>query len=486
MDQDLALVGPILLPALAALFLIVVDLLPGARSAASSFFLGAFGALVSLGFTLKFLLDGKTGFAFSGTMLMDEPALVIAVIVHLSTFLSILLSRKYLADRADIEHAEYYAFILVSSSGMAMLAAANDLINIFLAIELLSIPLYCLAAMRRRQAGSIEAGFKYLLLGAFASAFLLFGMGLLFGASGTTSMAAMADELRRHGESGGLAALGASMFLIGVLFKIAAAPFHAWTPDVYEGAPTPITAFMATATKAAAFAALLRACPAIAQALTPEIGGKLIGGVAILSMVVGNLGALRQQNIKRLLAYSSIAHAGYLLVGVAAIVSSGGQLASGTAGVLYYLAAYAAMNLGAFAIALVLDRGDGREELNELRGLGRERPMLAALMAIFALAMAGIPPTAGFFGKLYVFSAAVDAGMISLAVIGALMSVIGLYYYLRLLILMYVTPADEGETRVLRTDGFVAVTSLVALVLVLWLGILPDWMVEFVRSAAAG
>lgn len=483
--EDLSLVGTILLPALAALLIILVDLLPGPRNSGGSFLLGALGALVPLAYAGRDLLRGTSAYAFSGSMHVDQPALVIAAIVHLSAFLAILMSRSYLSTRPDVERAEYYAFILVSASGMAMLAAANDLVNVFLAIELLSIPLYCLAAMRRRQARSIEAGFKYLLLGAFASAFLLFGMGLLFGASGTTSLEAIGDEIRRLGTGGGVAALGASMFLIGVLFKIGAAPFHAWSPDVYEGAPTPITAFMATATKAAAFAALLRAAPAIAEAMTPAIGAKVLSGIAILSMVVGNLGALRQQNLKRLLAYSSIAHAGYMLVGVAAIVASGGRLDSGSSGVLYYLAAYAAMNLGAFAIAIVLDRGEGREGLGELRGLGRERPLLAALMAVFALAMAGMPPTAGFFGKLYVFSAALEAGLVPLTVIAVLMSVVGLYYYLRLLILMYVTPAEEGETRALRTDGMVAFTSLVAVVLVLWLGLLPAWMVDIVSKAVA-
>ncbi|MFG0316356.1 MAG: NADH-quinone oxidoreductase subunit N [Planctomycetota bacterium JB042] len=483
--NDLSFTGPILLPALAGLLVILVDLLPGPRNSGGSFWVAALGALVPFLYAGRDLLRGTSEYAFSGTMHVDQTALVIMLVVHLSAFLSILLSRTYLATRPDVERAEYYAFVLVSASGMAMLAAANDLVNVFLAIELLSIPLYVLAAMRRTQVRSVESGFKYLLLGAFASAFLLFGMGLLFGASGTTSLEAIGDELRRMGTGGGVAALGAGMFLVGVLFKIAAAPFHAWTPDVYEGAPTPVTAFMATATKAAAFAALLRSAPAIAEAMTPAIGAKVLSGVAILSLVVGNLGALCQENLKRLLAYSSIAHAGYMLVGVAAIVAAGGRLESGSSGVLYYLAAYAAMNLGAFAIALVLDRGEGREGLSELRGLGRERPILAALMAVFALAMAGMPPTAGFFGKLYVFSAAVDAGLVTLAVIAVLMSVIGLYYYLRLLILMYVTPAEEGETRVLRTDGLVAFTSLVAVGLVLWLGLLPGWMVDVVAKAVA-
>ncbi len=489
MYQDIALAGPILLPALAALLLVLVDLIPGSGRSDGSFFLGCIGSLVSFLFTGYVLLEGQTGKAFHGTLDVDQTALIVSLIVHFSAFVSILLSRVYLAARPNLERSEYHAFILVSASGMAMLAAANDLVNVFLGIELLSIPLYVLAAFRRTDSRSIEAGFKYLLLGAFASAFLLFGCGLLYGASGTTLLTALPLEIGRLGTGGGLAAFGASMFLVGILFKVAAVPFHMWTPDVYEGSPTPVTAFMATATKAAAFAALIRVAPTIAAGLGPKEGAAILSGIAILTMIVGNVGALRQTNLKRLLAYSSIAHAGYLLVGVAAIVALDGSAGArvGASAILYYLAAYAAMNLGAFGVAILLDRGEGREGVAELNGLGRERPLLALSMAIFALAMAGIPPTAGFFGKLYVFSAAVEAGLYSLAVVAVLASVIGLFYYLRLLQLMYMTPADEtdGASRI-PGDGFLALASLVSVGLVLWMGILPKWVVDLVEGTLRG
>ena len=486
--QDLALASPILLPAFAALLVILVDLLPGGKDADGSFFLAALGALVSLAYTAFYLVGGRSGSAFSNTLLVDDMALTLTLVIHFSAVMAILLSRYYLKSRPDVERPEYYAFVLISASGMAMLASANDLVNVFLGLELFSIPLYVLATSRLRDVRSVEAGFKYLMLGAFASSFLLFGMGLLYGASGTTVLSAMPFEIIRLGTGGGLAAFGVVMFVIGLLFKIAAAPFHMWTPDVYEGAPTPITAFMATATKAAAFAALIRAVPVMAVGIGPEAGASLLSGVAILSMLVGNLGALRQTNLKRLLAYSSIAHAGYMLVGVAAMVALHGTQGStsGASAILFYLMVYAVMNLGAFAVAIILDRGEGKEGVGELRGLGRERPLLALGMSVFALALAGIPPTAGFLGKFYVFSAAVEAGLLPLAVIAVLMSVVGLFYYLRLLILMYVTPAGESAGPGLRVDWICGAASLVGMVLVIWLGVLPGWLLEFVEGSMRG
>jgi len=492
--QDLALASPILLPAFAALLVILVDLLPGGKDADGSFFLAFLGALVSLAYTVFYLIDGRSGSAFANTLLVDDMALTATVVIHFSALVAIVLSRTYLRARPDVERPEYHAFILISAAGMAMLASANDLVNVFLGLELLSIPLYVLATSQLRNPRSVEAGLKYLLLGAFASSFLLFGMGLLYGASGTTVLSAMPLEIARlgtgaaGGDTGLLAAFGAVMFLIGLLFKIGAAPFHMWTPDVYEGSPTPVTAFMAAATKAAAFAALLRAVPVLAESLGPVAGARLLSGVAVLTMLVGNLGALRQTNLKRLLAYSSIAHAGYMLVGVAAVVALHGSSGSrsGASAILFYLVVYAVMNLGAFAVAIVLDRGEGKEGLGELRGLGRERPLLAAAMSVFALALAGVPPTAGFLGKLYVFSSAVEAGLLPLAVIAVLMSVIALYYYLRLLILMYVSPAGETAAPGLRVDWLCGAASLVGVVVVLWLGVLPGWLMEFVESSMRG
>ncbi len=486
MAHDLALSGPILLPAFAAILLLLVDLLPGPRRTDGSLFLGALGALVSLLYSVFYLAGNKTGLAFSGTLDVDRMALIASAIVSFAALLAILLSRQYLLHRPDIEETEYHAFILTSASGMCLLAAANDLVCVFLGIELLSIPLYLLAASRRDLARPIEAGFKYLLLGAFASAFLLYGAALLYASSGTTLLSAIPSEMRRLDTAGGpVAALGTGMLLGGILFKLGAAPFHMWSPDVYEGSPTPVTAFMATATKAAALVALLRAAPIIATGIGPERGATILGAIAVLSMVVGNVGALRQTNLKRLLAYSSIAHAGYMLTGLAAVVALDGRStgADGGAAILYYLAAYAAMNLGAFAVAVVLDRGQGRENLEELSGLSKSRPALAVAMSVFALALAGIPPTAGFLGKLYLFQAVVDAGLIPLAVLGVLASVVGLYYYLRLLILMYVRPLPSEREAAPAGDQWLALASLVTLAITLGLGLLPGRFIEFIQSS---
>jgi len=490
--EDLAAAGPIILPALAALLLIAVDLVPGGPEGKRqqtnwlSFGLALVGVGASLAGSIGLLVDSQLGPAFFDTLIVDEMALVVTVIVHFAALLAILLTPLYLKKRADVEEPEYCAMILTSAAGMALLACANDLVCVFLGIELLSIPLYLLCAIRRRSARSVEAGFKYLLMGAFASAFLLYGAALLYGSSGSTLLSAMPAQMLQLGQEK-LAAFGAGMFLIGVLFKIAAVPFHMWTPDVYEGAPTPITGFMATATKAAAFAALIRLAPVLATGMGASNAALILGAVAVLSMIVGNAGALRQKNLKRLLAYSSIAHAGYMLVGIAAVVATSGTSEStiGASAVLFYLAAYAAMNLGAFAIAVVVDQGEDRENVSDLAGLGRRRPVLALTMAVFVAALAGMPPTAGFFGKLYVFSAAVDAGLIGLAVIGVLASVVGLFYYLRLLLVMYFEAPEAGREVGPRGDFFVMIASLASIVLVLYMGIQPGWFVEVVQSALA-
>lgn len=481
MFQDLALAGPILLPALAALLLIGIDLLPRSDEFDCSFLLAFVGSIISLAYTGLALVELKTGYAFYSTLDVSQGALGAIFLIHAAAFLAILLSRLYLRSRPEVERPEYYAFILISASGMALLASANDLVNVFLGIELLSIPLYLLTATHRSRVRSIEAGIKYLLLGAFASSFLLFGMGLLYGSSGTTLLSAMDLEIVRLGTGGGLAALGCAMFLVGLLFKIAAVPFHMWTPDVYEGAPTPVTAFMATATKAAMFAALIKCAPTLAAGLGPEIGASTLGVIAVLTMFVGNLAALRQTNLKRLLAWSSVAHGGYMLVGVAALVRQGGSGSGGSA-ILYYLAAYTAMNIGAFGIAILLDRGEGREGTIELKGLGRDRPILGVIMTVFVLALAGIPPTAGFLGKLYLFKAAVEAELYVVAVAGVLASVIGLYYYLRLLLFIWVNTSEETAGAPDRSDFSIAMASTVTLAVVVVLGVLPGRIVEYVAS----
>ncbi len=489
MLHDMSLAGFVIVPTLAGLILLLMDTLPGARRFEGSFFLGVLGSLLSFVYTALFVQGRQQGLAFSGMLEIDHAALIAGLVIHGSALFATLLSKLYLDRRPDIDQNEYYALIQFSAAGMAMLACSNDLVCVFLGIEILSVPLYVLASMRLKSERSVEAGMKYLLLGAFASAFLLFGMALWYAAGGTTSLSGLAPEIHRltHGGGNGIAALGASLFLVGMLFKVGAAPFHMWSPDVYEGSPTPVTAFMATATKAAVFIALLRSAPVIAESFGRALGAQLIGGVAILTMFVGNLGALRQDNLKRLLAYSSIAHAGYMLIGVATAVATAGRgdhpgQIDPTTAVLYYLAVYAVMNLGAFAVILVADRGMDRERVSDLSGLGRERPMLAASMAVFALALAGLPPTAGFVGKFYLFEAAVSAGQIGLAVAGVIASVIGLFYYLRLLLVMYSEKGAEGSLAP-RGDALLALVSAAAVIATLWFGVAPNWFATVVSGS---
>lgn len=482
--NDLSLAGPIIVPTLTGLILLLMDMLPGSKRFEGSFLLGLLGSALSLGYTALFLNGGQQGAAFHSMLKIDRLALLGCFVVHGAALLATLASKLYVDRRSEVDQNEYYALIQFAAAGMAMLACSNDLVCVFLGIEILSVPLYVLAAMRLKSERSVEAGTKYLLLGAFASAFLLFGTALWYASSGTTMLSGMSGEILRLGHGQGLAALGGALFLIGLLFKVGAAPFHMWTPDVYEGSPTPITAFMATATKAAVLVALLRAAPAFAASFGATEGAQLISGLAILTMFVGNLGALRQDNLKRMLAYSSIAHGGYLLVGVAVAIAQGGRSGSvdPSSAVLYYLVVYGAMNLGAFAVALVIDRGSDREKVSDLAGLGRERPLLAAAMAVFALALAGLPPTAGFIGKFYLFQSAVAANLIPLAVAGVIASVIGLFYYLRILLVMYADKASEGSTAP-RGDTMLGIVSLAAVVITLWLGLAPGSFLDFVQAS---
>jgi NADH-quinone oxidoreductase subunit N len=342
----------------------------------------------------------------------------------------------------------------------------------FLGLELMSLCLYVLAGFRRVRFESTEAAMKYFLLGAFASGFLLYGIAFLYGATGTTNLERMGGWLVESPLAGGAMVLtGTALALVGFAFKISAVPFHMWTPDAYEGAPTSVTAFMSAGAKAAGFAALVRVA-AVVLSHVPVPLGALLGGVTVLTLVVGNVVAILQTNLKRMLAYSSIAHAGYALVGVVA----GGP--KGHAAVLFYLAVYAALALGAFGTLTLLGRGlDERLDVRELGGVGKRHPWLAALFTLFLLGLAGIPPTAGFAGKLYLFQAAVEAGHVKLVIVALLASVVSVYYYLRPVVVMYMQEPTGSPVELSRSWAAglaLAVTALVTLAL----GVLPGGMAE--------
>jgi NADH-quinone oxidoreductase subunit N len=361
-----------------------------------------------------------------------------------------------------LERGEYYMLMLFSISGMLLMAQAADLIVTFLALELLSIPLYVLAAFARPRADSEEAGLKYFLLGAFATGFVVYGITLVFGATGATALSGIAAAVVAGTFTKYLLLIGAALILVGFSFKVAAVPFHMWTPDVYQGAPTSVTGFMAVGAKAAGFAALLRifvtALPSLDMDLVP-----VLWGLAALTMLVGNVLAISQTNIKRLLAYSSIAHAGYILM---AFVTFGNPKVApdAVASALFYLATYAITSFGTWAVVIALEKPEGKGlEISDFAGLGRRRPLLAAAMTVFMLSLTGMPPTLGLVGKFYLFRTVIEGGFIGLAIIGVLTSLISAYYYLRVVVMMYMhagDPETEQEPWLDLTWGLAALATV--------------------------
>jgi len=393
--------------------------------------------------------------------------------------IAVLLSWDY-ARRTRIDHAEYYALLLAGTLGMIVMAASNDLITIFLGLELMSLALYVMVGFRRSRLDSNEAALKYFLLGAFASGFLLYGIALLYGATGTTNLARMTEFLAASPLSGNpLLVVGGLLLLTGFAFKVAAVPFHMWTPDAYEGAPTSVTGFMAAGAKAAGFAALLRV---VLHALGGANGGwsSLLSAVAMLTMTVGNVTALLQNNLKRMLAYSSIAHAGYLLI---AVVTGGSD---GASAALFYLAVYAVMNLGAFGVLTLLGRQqEERVTLGDLAGLGFRQPLLGLAMTFFMLSLGGIPPTAGFMAKVYLFGVAVKAGYVPLVIVGVLNSVVSVFYYLRVTVAMYMEePPGEPVSVSWATPGVIAL--LACLALTLWWGLQAHALLDLAQRSVVG
>ena len=382
---------------------------------------------------------GRHGSAYLGAFAYDRMSLFVDMIILASAVVTVAISPGYL-NRRGLHHGEYYALILGAVAGMMILAGAASLMVIFLGIELLSIALYILSGFARTEERSQEAGIKYLLLGAFASGFLLYGMALIYGETGHTQLALIQASLQasRGTAQDPLFLVGVVLLFIGLAFKISAAPFHTWTPDVYQGAPVSVTAFMSVATKVAAFAAIIRVYSSTLYLSNDKWGG-IVSFIAIISMVIGNLGALTQTSVKRVLAYSGIAQAGYILIGVVSIDPLG------TVGALYYLATYAAMNLGAFAVITIMsNRGEDVDSYDSIRGLFFRRPYVACAMALFLFSLGGFPPTAGFIAKFLVFSAAVHSGNIGLAFWGIATSALSVFYYLRIGLLMFSRPRD-GE-----------------------------------------
>jgi NADH-quinone oxidoreductase subunit N len=434
------------------------------------------GVLVTAGVSIWLLSQPIS--TFQGMAISDERAQALNLVVLTGAALAILLSVRYIPT-VNRQTGEYYTLILLVSAGMMMMGAATDLMVVFLALETFSLGLYILAGLNRTSLRSNEAAMKYFLLGAFASAFFVYGAAFVYGATGSTRFDLIAMTLFDGQADLALLAIGVTMLIAGFGFKVSLVPFHMWAPDVYQGSPTPVTAFMSIGTKAAVFAAFYRF---FATALPTEQAtwSMALGILAVLTMTLGNLVALRQSSLKRLLAYSSIAHAGYLLVGLATATPAGIDAA------LYYLIAYAFMNMGAFAVVILLERqGEMDATGNRLKGLARRHPQVALLMSIFMFSLAGVPPFAGFFAKFFVFAAAVQGGYSWLAAVAMLNSAIGAWYYLRIVVDMYFAePTEETRIEAQQASIPLAMTLGIAAVFTVALGVLPWLWTNLVQSGA--
>lgn len=464
---------PALIPAVTGMLIMLADaLLPGKSKRWLAWV--ALAGLAAAAF-YTFSLYGPEQTAFNNSIVTTNLSLGVSLVIIAAAFITILLSIDFLSAR-ELDFGEYLALLLGASSGMILMALANDLIVIFLGLELFSLPLYVLCAFWRTNNMSLEAGMKYFLLGAFSSAFFLYGIALVYGATGTTNLVTIAKSASTAGNP--MFLMGAGLLLVGFGFKVGLVPFQWWMPDVYEGAPTPITAFMSVATKAAAFAAFLRAFM-IAVPLDTFDWRMVLAVLAVLTMTIGNIAALVQTNIKRMLAYSSIAHAGYILV---ALVTASQE---GISAALFYFAAYAVMNLAAFGGVIALGQGE-RERITfgDLAGAAQQKPWAAGALAIALLSLAGFPPFAGFVAKFFVFGAAVNAGFTWLAILGVLNSLISVYYYLGPVVRMYMNPPAGGWAHApARTPALLAAAVLLVVLLTIGLGLFPS---EIIRLAQAG
>jgi NADH-quinone oxidoreductase subunit N len=471
---DLGALVPTLLILATGVLVLVLDLLPPRRSK------DHLGGVALAGIVAALLASiaqwGRGARGFRDMVLLDDYALFLHVVICYAAALAVLLSIDYLR-RNGIESGEYYALVLLSTSGMLLLASAGDLLVVFLAIELMSLPLYVLAGLFKTRLAAGEASMKYFLLGAFATAFLLYGLALIYGATGATNFDRIAAAAAAR-PSGALVTVGLGLLLVGFGFKISSVPFHMWAPDVYQGAPTSITALIATGSKAAAVGALIRVLTVALKAAQPD-WTVLLWGFAAVSMTLGNVVAIAQSNLKRMLAYSSVAHVGYMLVGLVA----GGVPGAGA--VLYYLLAYTFTTVGAFGAIVMVERaGEEAVEVRDYAGLARRHPVLAALLALYLLSLIGIPPLAGFVGKFYLFGSAVRAGYVWLTVVAVLNSAVAAYYYLRVIVYMYMREPDGTGAEVASSFAGGLALAIAAVGIVL-LGVTPAPFVDLAQAAVA-
>lgn len=468
-----AAISPLVALAVGAMLLLLASVFPVGRAVRAVLAAGTLALAGALHARILFA-DRVPGLVLGGTYLADRASATWGLLFVIGTAIAWLYSREYYEeDRPFL--GEHDVLLLVTPIGMSLMAGARDLVVFFVGLELLSIPLYALAAFRRNRAASVEAGLKYFLLGAFASALFLYGAALVYTVTGSLSLEAFADPARREVILGKpLALVGVALVSCSVFFKISVFPFHLWVPDVYQGSPTPVTALMATGTKAAALAFLIN--------LTAMLPANAAGGIALialLTMGAGNFAALVQTDVKRMLAYSGVAHAGTVLLVIAGMLAGDPEPGAALEAGLFYMAAYVATAGGAFGLLAVLERdGEGATTIDGLRGLASRRPMVAAAMTLFLLSLGGIPATGGFLGKYLVFSVAVRADLVAVAVIGVLLSVVALGYYLRVVVAMYMQPGPQGAEARPSSPAAATLASIACAALVLWMGLVPNWFLE--------
>jgi len=474
-EADLFTVLPMIVIVAWAVLLMVADLwIPKERKGLTAL-LAAAGLAAGMGFTLA--QAGAIATGMNDMVVVDGFSVTMNMIFLASGLAGVALAYDYLR-RQNIERGEYYVLLLFSISGMMLMANANDLIMVFLALELLSIPLYILAGFARPRVESEESSLKYFLLGAFASGFVLYGTALVYGATAHTNLTSISQAVAAGTANTALFVSGAALILVGFGFKVAAVPFHRWAPDVYQGAPSPVTGFMSVAVKAAGFAALLRVFITAFGSLAVDMTGVLYV-LAALTMIGGNVLAIVQTNIKRLLAYSSIANAGYLLMAFVPY-GNGSVLGDAVSSALFFLVGYGLTSIGAWAVVIALEQAEGKGlEINDFAGLGRKYPWMALAMLVFMLSFTGVPLTLGFWGKFFLFRTAVQSGFISLALIGLVTSIISAYYYLRVVVVMYMRPGEPAATE----DVWVRFTALASAVAVVALGFIPGPLLNLVASA---
>jgi NADH-quinone oxidoreductase subunit N len=474
--QDLVRFLPEIILTIAGTLLMVLGPILRKHSSAVFGHLTLLALVAALG--ASFVANENGGLAFGGMLKVDGFATFFRILVIVVGILTVFVSYRFLA-RQDAETSEYHSLLLFSIAGQCLMAASNDLIMVFMGLEISSIASYVLAGYLRDDKRANEAALKYFLLGSFATGFFLYGVALVYGATGSVNLTVVRESILHGTSEPVFLAVAAALMFVGLAFKVSAAPFQIWAPDVYQGAPTPVSAFLSAGPKAAAFAIFLRI---FVTAFEP-IGGRwepLVWVVALASMCVGNFAALWQTNIKRMLAYSSVAHAGYVLVALAA------QNDTGISAAMFYLAAYAFMNIGAFAcVAYLSGKGEEYQSIDDFKGLARTQPMAAAMFTIFLASLIGVPLTGGFFGKFYIFKAALESHLVWLTVLGLLNSAVAAYYYLRILVMMYMYEPAEA-TQSAETLGFSLRVALVLPALgTLVLGIFPTWVLEMASKSAA-